>query len=294
MPSHVVTQPRAPFVTSSGRLSVHQLPAAHDNLVWLLVVPDTREAAVVDGPDARAALAYCESHGLRLTTVLNTHTHHDHIGVNLDLRRRGLLAGMRVVGPKRVATDVPGISQPVEDGDVVRFGAVNGRVLLTEGHINGHVSYVFDDVLLCGDTLFAGGCGYLFDGPPAKMHASLTRLAALAGDTWVCCAHEYTQDNLRFAWSVDADNAALAQRIRDVWRIRAEGGCAVPSTIAEERATNPFLRSADPGLRRRVGEAMPDYRLDDDVSVFAATRALKDRKLYRSMGDDVLPLNDAV
>lgn len=289
-PAHVVSKPRPPFTTSSGKLEVHQVPVARDNLAWIIVDRAAQEAAVVDGPDARAVLDYCAAEGVRLTAVINTHTHGDHIGVNLDLRRRGLLAGMRVIGPKRAAADVPGINEPVDDGDRVRFGPVEGAVMLTEGHINGHVSYLFEDVLFCGDTLFAAGCGYLFDGPPAKMHASLQRLAALDPATRVCCAHEYTQDNLRFAWSVDPDNAQLAARIREVWRVRGEGGCVVPSTIAEERATNPFLRGDDPGLRARVAAAMPGRDLKDTCSVFAATRALKDRKDYRSLSDADLPL----
>jgi hydroxyacylglutathione hydrolase len=162
--------------------------------------------------------------------------------------------------------------------------------MLTEGHIDGHVSYVFGDVLFSGDTLFAGGCGYLFDGPPEAMFGSLTRLSALDPATRVCCAHEYTQDNLRFAWSVEPDNDALADRIRRVWALRAEGRASVPSTIAEERATNPFLRHHSPTLRASVAKAFPDRDLSTPEAIFAATRALKDRKDYRRLTDAALPL----
>lgn len=286
---HVVTDPRAPFRVGGGRLEVHQIPAAQDNFVWLLVAPETGEAAAVDGPDAEGTLAYCAARELRLTTILNTHTHHDHIGINRDLARRGLLASLRVVGPARAAADVPGLTEPVDEGDRVQFAGVAGRVLLTEGHIDGHVSYVFDDLLLCGDTLFGAGCGYLFDGPPAAMHASLERLAALPGETHVCCAHEYTLDNLRFAWSVEPDNAALAERIRLARELRAAGGSTIPSTIALERATNPFLRHGSPTVRRNVAAAFPGEPCETPAQVFALTRALKDRKDYKALPDGDLP-----
>lgn len=289
--SHVVTRPTAPFTSSDGRLTVRQIPAWVDNLVWLVTCNETGETAVVDGPEAGGVLQACEAEGLRLTTILNTHTHGDHIGINRDLERRGLLAGLTVVGPGSRPGDVPGLTKGVGEGDSVTLGACTGRVMLTEGHIDGHVSYVFDDLLLCGDTLFAGGCGRLFDGPPAKMHDSLARLAALPDATRVCCAHEYTQDNLRFAWSLEPGNEALAARIREVWALRAEGGCTVPSHVATERETNPFLRSDSPELVASVRAAMPDAALDDALAVFTATRALKDRGEYKARGDEGLPLS---
>ncbi len=286
---HVVSQPEPPFPAIGGRLVVHQVPAAEDNLVWVLVCAETGEAAVVDGPDATGALAAIDALGAKLVAVINTHTHGDHVGLNADLARRGLLSGLRVFGPRAVADQVPGITDPVDEGDTIRFGNLVASVLRTDGHLDGHVSYVLGDALFCGDTLFAGGCGYLFSGPPAKMFDSLMRLAALPDGTRVCCAHEYTQDNLRFAWSVEPDNEELAERIRGVWAKRAAGGCCVPSTIAEERATNPFLRPGSPTLKRIVEEAA-GRPLRTPVEVFAATRALKDRKLYKALSDDLLPL----
>jgi hydroxyacylglutathione hydrolase len=287
--THAVTKAAAPFRTDSGVLEVHQIPSAQDNLIWLIVGPGG-EAAAVDGPDAAAVLDHCASRGIRLTTIINTHTHMDHIGINRDLERRGMLAGMRVVGPKRVAADVPGLTEAVDDGDTMTFGGVTANVLLTEGHINGHVSYVLDGVVFCGDTLFGAGCGYLFDGPPAKMHASLERLAALPEPTRVCCAHEYTQDNLRFAFSVEPGNAELRARIASTWKVRARGESSLPSTIGLERRTNPFLRHASGELRERVARAMPDRALTAPADVFAATRALKDRKDYKSLSDSDLPI----
>jgi hydroxyacylglutathione hydrolase len=287
--THVVARPTEPFRTASGALTVHQIPAATDNLVWLLVAPGG-DAAAVDGPDAEATLRYCDEHGFRLTTILNTHTHGDHIGINRDLARRGLLEATRVVGSARAAGDVPGIKELVDDGDRVTFAGVSGEVMLTEGHINGHISFVFDGVLFCGDTLFGAGCGYLFDGPPAKMHRSLSRLSALDGATRVCCAHEYTQDNLRFAWSIEPDNAELAARISETWRLRTGGGCSLPSTIDLERRTNPFMRHTSQSLRNRVAQAMSDRTLATSEEIFAATRALKDRKDYKRITDAELPV----
>jgi len=287
---HSVTSPSAPFRSASGAFEIHQIPAAQDNLVWLLVAANG-EAAAVDGPDADGVIDYCAAKGLRLTTIVNTHTHGDHIGINRDFERRGVLGSLRVVGPKRAASDVPGITEQVDDGDTMRFGGVTGQVLLTEGHINGHVSYVIDGVLFCGDTLFGAGCGYLFDGPPAKMHRSLERLAALPEATRVCCAHEYTQDNLRFAFSVEPANVELCARIRWTWSVRARGESSIPSTIGLERRTNPFLRHESAELRERVARAMPDRKLATAEDVFAATRALKDRKDYKSIPDTELPLD---
>lgn len=286
---HVVTKPTPPFRSQDGSLEVHQVPSWKDNLIWVAVCTQTGAAAIVDGPEAGSVLAYCEAHGITPTMILNTHTHPDHVGVNHDLQKRGRLDALTVVGPAGDAAKVPGIDRAVGEGDEVSIGAVRGRVMLTEGHMNGHVSYLFDDVLFCGDTMFGAGCGYLFDGPAAKMHASLERLAKLGDGVRVCCAHEYTEDDLRFAWSVEPDNEALAERIRQVWALRAEGGCTVPSTMGVERATNPFLRHHSQTLRKSVGEAMGE-KLASPLDVFAATRALKDRKDYRERGDDVLPL----
>jgi hydroxyacylglutathione hydrolase len=288
---HVVTRPTPAFASRGGRLTVHQVPVWVDNLVWLLVYNETGETAVVDGPpEAGPVLDYCKAQGLRLTTVLNTHTHGDHIGINRDLQRRGLLDALTVVGPARRAADVPGLTRGVDEGDLVRVGTVEGRVMLTEGHLDGHISYVFDDLLLCGDTMFAAGCGRMFDGPPTKMHDSLRRLAAVGDDTWVCCAHEYTQDNLRFAWSLEPGNVALAERIRQAWALRAEGGCTVPSRVGLERETNPFLRADSPELVASVRAAMPDAPLGDALEVFTATRRLKDLGAYKARGDEGLPL----
>ena len=288
---NVVTQPMRPFRTTSGRIEVHQIPSWNDNLIWLLVDPASGDAAAIDGPQATEVLAYCREHGYRLTTIMNTHTHPDHIGINTDLASQNLLDGIRVIGSRLRKADVPGITECVDDHDAVYFAGVRGQVLLTEGHIDGHISFLFEDAIFCGDTLFTGGCGYLFDGPPETMWRSLSRLAALDPDTRVCCAHEYTQDNLRFAWFVEPGNRRLAQRIADVWDKRAQGASVVPSTIELERETNPFLRTQSLEIIERLRVLNPAFVSDEPSAVFAATRALKDLKTYREIKDADLPLS---
>ena len=279
--AHVVSAPTPPFASASGSFEVHQIPAAQDNLVWLLVCKRTGAAAVIDGPDAGGVLAYVEQHGIALTHVLNTHTHGDHIGVNRELAQRGLLQRLQVFGPAKVASQVPGITRPVDDGDTIEVGACRARVMRTEGHIEGHICFVFDDVLFSGDHLFAGGCGRVFTGDYRAMHDGLVRLAALEGQTRVCCAHEYTEDNLHFARSVEPDNAELAARYEAVRKIRAAGRSAVPSCIAEERATNPMLRTDSPSLIAQLRVQAKDADLSTPLAIFTATRKLKDSGAYK-------------
>ena len=287
---HGVSVPPTPFVAMEGQAEVHCVPTWTDNLAWILVCRESREAAVVDGPEAQPILAYARTHDLNLTSIFNTHRHGDHIGINQALAKDGRLSEFRVVGAEATRDAIPGLTEAVSEGSTLRLGTLEGRVLSTEGHIDGHISYVFGDLLFCGDTLFGAGCGYLFDGPPQKMFHSLKRLAALDGGTKMCCAHEYTQDNLRFAWSLEPGNEALAQRIQSVWAKRGRGETTLPSTIAEERATNPFLRWESPVLREQLGRQIPEMPLDSDEAVFTAARALKDRGAYKERGDTGLPL----
>jgi hydroxyacylglutathione hydrolase len=272
----------APFLAMGGGLEVIGVPQGRDNLAWVLRCVATDAVGVVDGVDAEAVLALCAARGWRLSAVFNTHRHGDHVGINLDLQRRGALEGARVLGYGAI----PGLTEPVDEGDEVTLGAVTGRVLRTEGHLDGHLSFVFGDALFCGDTLFAGGCGYLFDGPPAAMWASLRRLAGLPGGTRVCCAHEYTEDNLAFARLVEPGNAALAARIARVREVRASGGCTLPSTMDEERATNPFLRTGSPELRAALAAAVGPWGAGapTHLDVFTALRAWKDAAPHRAIG----------
>ena len=274
---------------ANGRLEVHQVPVWQDNLVWLVVCTQTGEAGVIDGPEAEPVLNYCQKHGIRLTSILNTHTHGDHIGINRSLAKQGRLDEFSVIGCVHRRDDIPGLTHPVDEGDVVSIGNVDGVVWLTEGHIDGHVSFIFDDALFCGDTLFGAGCGYLFDGPAHKMHDSLTRFMSLPESTWVFCAHEYTQDNLKFAWSVEPENRELRERIKSVWAMRARGQSVVPSTIGLERQTNPFVRTQSEQIRRLIAHSTGKDL--SGASAFAWLRALKDSKAYRSISDENFPVD---
>ncbi|MFK7927218.1 MAG: hydroxyacylglutathione hydrolase [Myxococcota bacterium] len=287
---HVVSKPGQSSQIQGTSIKVDRVDVWIDNLVWVLWREDSDLVWVVDGPDADAVLAWCKTRGKRLAGILNTHTHPDHIGINRALARSGQLDDLRVIGPAKVADQIPGLTEAVSDGDTIQILGETVRVWLTEGHLDGHVSYLVGDALFCGDTLFAGGCGYLFDGPPQTMFETLCRLAELPGQTQVYCAHEYTQDNLRFAWFIEPDNAVLAGRIRQAWATRAEGACTVPSTVEEERATNPFLRPGSPTILRRLGEldCLPEPATDG--SVFAALRKLKDGGPHKHLEDSTLPL----
>lgn len=210
--------------------------------------------------------------GWTLTHVLNTHHHSDHVGGNLALKAR---YGATVVGPAADADRIPGIDIQMADGDAGELGAARFVCLDTPGHTKGHVTFYFEGAkaLFPGDTLFSLGCGRLFEGTPAQMWASLSKLLPLPDDTLVYCAHEYTQGNARFAVSVGGDNPALAARAAAVDAARAEKRPTVPSLLGEEKAANPFLRPDDPAIRAALGVAADA----SNEEAFAAIRAAKDR-----------------
>ena len=258
-------------------MEIVPVPQLADNYAYLLVDPESREAAVVDCAEAAAVLAEAESAGARLTAVLATHHHFDHVGGNPDLL--AALPGLHVYGSADDAPRIPGITHRVRDGDPVQVGAFPGRAITIPAHTSGHVAYYFPSVsaVFTGDTLFAAGCGRLFEGDAAQMMASLAKLAALPEDTRVYFGHEYTEKNLRFAAMLEPGNRALAAKLAAVQALRREGKCTVPSTIAEEKATNPFLRIDSPELAASVRARVPDLPPGDRVALFAALRALKDR-----------------
>lgn len=251
-------------------LVVHMFPCLQDNYGYLVHDPDTGTTASIDTPDAAAVDAALAERGWRLTHILNTHHHFDHAGGNEALKARW---GCTVVGAANDAARIPGIDRGVAEGDTVSVGNAHARVLEVPGHTSGHIAYHFadDGIVFVGDTLFALGCGRLFEGTPAQMWQSLGKLMALPETTTVYCAHEYTQSNARFALSVEPGNAALVARAAAIDTLRAAGKPTVPSTIGIEKATNPFLRAASPELQACVERSGASL-----VDVFAETRRRKD------------------
>jgi len=251
-------------------LQIHQIPCLSDNYGYLVHDEESGVTACIDTPEVEPILRALQEKGWSLTHILNTHWHPDHAGGNLEIQER---TGCRIIGPAAEKQRIPGIQQAVGDGDVFDLGGHEVRVFDVPGHTAGHIAYWLpaDGVAFVGDTLFALGCGRLFEGTPAQMWQSLSKLAALPKETVLYCAHEYTQANGRFAITVDPDNAALRARLRRIDALRSEGRPTVPSTLAEELETNPFLRPLDPGLQRALGLAGAD-----PVTVFAETRRRKD------------------
>lgn len=252
-------------------IEIRQFPCLSDNYGYLVRDRETSDVAAIDTPDADAIDAALAREGWRLTHIFNTHWHPDHAGGNLALKEKW---GCRIIGPRGEATKIPGLDALAGEGDTVSLGASKARVLDTPGHTLGHIIYHFadDHAAFVGDTIFALGCGRLFEGTPEQMWDSLSKIASMPDDTALYCAHEYTQANARFALSVDAGNDALAARAKTIDALRARGAPTVPSTVAMERATNPFLRARDPDLQASLGMSGAD-----PVAVFAEIRKRKDR-----------------
>lgn len=251
-------------------LEIHQIPVLNDNYVYLAHDAATGATAVVDPATTDEVFAALEEKGWTLTHILNTHHHMDHVGGNDVIKTR---TGCTIVGPRADAGRIPGIEVEVGDGDTYALGDSVAQVFDVPGHTRGHIAYWFadSDALFCGDTLFALGCGRLFEGTPGQMWASLSKFKALPPQTKVYCAHEYTQSNARFALTVEPDNEALVARAAEIDDLRSRGERTVPSTLGEEFATNPFMRPDSPGLQRAVGLEGAGL-----VEVFAETRKRKD------------------
>ena len=255
---------------------VLHVPAFEDNYIWLIrsraPAPDNRLVAIVDPGDADPVLAALEREQLVPAAILCTHHHHDHVGGVMDLLRHYPLP---VYGP---ATErIPGITHPVRDGDRVHIPAmaISLQVLGVPGHTAGHISYYGHGLLFCGDTLFSAGCGRLFEGTAEQMHTSLSRLAALPGDTAVYCAHEYTRSNLQFALAVEPDNRETRKYLDRVQAQRAAGLPTLPSSIGLERQINPFLRTAVDGVINAADKHAGSPQ-NNPTLVFAALRRWKD------------------
>jgi len=251
-------------------LQIHQFLCLQDNFGLLLRDEATGAVASIDAPDGEAIAAEAKRIGWPLTHVLLTHHHLDHVEGVPALKQA--FPGLKVVGAKADAARLPPLDVAVAGGDEVALGESVARVIATPGHTIGHLAYYFleDDAVFVGDTLFSLGCGRIFEGTPSTMYASLEKLAELPDETHVYCGHEYTEANSRFAVTVDPSNPILKERIAEVTRLRAESRFTLPTTIASERAANPFLRCEEEDVQAAMGMSGAD-----PVAVFARMREAK-------------------
>ena len=238
-------------------LEIVRVPVLSDNYSWLVHDPAAAKTMVVDPGEAAPVLAAAKSRGWSIDAVWITHWHPDHTGGNAELVAA---TGARVIGPEAERAKIAAMDDGVGEGDTVTLGDHVATVMHVPGHTAGHIAFHFADegAIFTGDTLFAMGCGRLFEGDAAQMYANMVRFGTLDDATRVYCGHEYTQSNGRFALSVDPANAALAARMADVDRLRADGQPTIPTTIGEERATNPFLRAA-------TADALAELRAGKDA-----------------------------
>ena len=248
-------------------LNIKSIPAFNDNYIWLIQNSD-RRCAVVDPGDAAPVLAYLNEHNLSLEAILITHHHNDHIGGVPELVRQ--FPQVDVVGPAN--EPVPTLTHAVEAGDQIELFDEVFFVLGLEGHTSGHIGYVGDGKLFCGDVLFSAGCGRVFEGTMEQMHTSLSKLAALPEETKVYCAHEYTTSNVAFALAVEPDNSQLQQYRDEVNRLRAQNQPTLPTTIRREKWINPFLRTDQPSVIRSVANRTSQT---DPLAIFTALREWK-------------------
>lgn len=252
-------------------MSVHAVPAFNDNYIWLIQSAQSRQVLIVDPGDAQPVLAALQQFQLTPAALLITHHHHDHTGGIATLTRQ---FNIPVYGP--ATEQISGVTDILTAGDKLRlddFAEIS--VLDTGGHTPGHISYLINNQLFCGDTLFAGGCGRLLGGTAGQLFASLQQIAGLPDNTEIFCAHEYTLANLQFALAVEADNADLQQRFADTQTLRAADKPTVPSKLMLEKATNPFLRCAEPAVIQ-AAEQQAGRPLNSPLEVFTVLRQWKD------------------
>ncbi|MFY2507914.1 hydroxyacylglutathione hydrolase [Vibrio pectenicida] len=249
-------------------LDIKSIPAFNDNYIWLIKNSDQR-CAVVDPGDASPVIKYLEENNLTLDAILITHHHNDHIGGVPELVRR--FPDIDVVGP--INEPVPTLTHAVEVGEQIELFGEIFLVLGLEGHTKGHIGYVGDGKLFCGDVMFSAGCGRVFEGTMTQMHSSLDKLMALPEETEVYCAHEYTAGNIAFALAVEPDNQALHQYRDEVNRLRAQNKPTLPTTIGKEKQINPFVRTDQPSIIRSVANRTPHK--SSSLAIFTALREWK-------------------
>jgi hydroxyacylglutathione hydrolase len=253
-------------------IQISALPAFTDNYIWLLQDHRSQRCAVVDPGDAAPVEAWLDAHpDWVLSDILITHHHHDHVG---GVERLKHISGATVYGP--ASENIPARDVALKDNDTASVLGWDFDVYAVPGHTLGHIAYYHHGLLFCGDTLFAAGCGRLFEGTPDQMHHSLSRLAALPEDTLVYCTHEYTLSNLKFAAAVEPTNADIAARLEKVTQQRQNGVMTLPSTLALEKLTNPFLRTGETLVKQKVDERAGAQNREPS-EVFAALRAWKDK-----------------
>lgn len=252
------------------RLDIEQFICRSDNYGVLIHDPESELTASIDAPDANAIEQALQRRGWTLDFIFTTHHHHDHVEGNEALKRK---FGVSIIGPKAEESKIPGIDRTVRDGETFTFGLFTVKTIATPGHTAGEVSYYIPEAktVFTGDTLFALGCGRLFEGTAETIFQSLQKLVALPGDTAIYCGHEYSESNARFALSIDPDNSALKERSESIHRLRAADKMTLPTTIALEMATNPFLRWHDRAIRTRL-----NMDAASDAAVFAEIRKRKD------------------
>jgi hydroxyacylglutathione hydrolase len=254
-------------------MKVTLFPQLNDNYAYILQCEKTGVVALVDCPDAGSMVEHLEKEGLTPSLILNTHHHWDHTGGNEELVQRW--PELRVLGYRGDQERIPAVNELLDEGDRISVGEEEAIVLFTPGHTSGHIAYFFEEAkaLFCGDTLFVGGCGRFFEGTPADMVESVKKLRDLGDDVKMYCGHEYTLSNLRFARTVDPDNAALQVYQQEAEALRAEGKPTIPSTLGLEKAINPFVRFEQPAIQNAAAAAGADP--EDEAAVMGMMREMK-------------------
>ena len=264
-------------------MRVERIPTLGDNYTYLIIDEESGEAAVVDAPEVDPVVRRVDELGVNVTKILSTHHHWDHSGANPQLSEK---YGAPVYGHLSDKERIPAFTNGLEEGDRIQVGALEAEILFIPAHTTGHIAYVFPEAVFCGDTLFAGGCGRLFEGNPQMMHEALNlKLSKLSDDVLVYCGHEYTESNFKFALHLEPGNEALQKKMEwtkarrakaaSDWHDATDEEMTIPSTIGDERATNPFMRVDSPEIIDSIQKAHPGSDTDA-VTILGHVRAMKD------------------